>query len=126
MRTMHEIATLSRFAAIGVAATAVHMAVVWTMISRAGVAPLSANLVAFLTAFVVSFTGQYFWTFRSTRKLSSAVARFFLVAFSAFLINNVALVTLLEMDIMSPSSAAVLAVVVIPAISYLFGRFWAF
>jgi putative flippase GtrA len=124
--TNGEIQKLSRFVAIGVAATAVHMAVVWSLISLVDTEPLLANLAAFLIAFVVSFTGQYFWTFRSTRRLSSAITRFFVVAFSAFLLNNVALVALLNAQLMSASLAAVIAVCVIPAISYVLGRFWAF
>lgn len=122
----HELKTLVRFGVIGIAATAVHVTIVFLLIERANAQPILANLIAFAFAFVVSFSGQYYWTFRSKRRISSAVTRFFLVAFSAFLVNNVVLITLLDMDLMQPSLAAVLAVFVIPLISYLLGRFWAF
>jgi putative flippase GtrA len=117
---------LSRFITTGLAAAAVHLTVALTLISYSGVAALPANLVGFLTAFAASFTGQYYWTFRSTRSLSSAIRRFFLVAFGAFLVNNVVLITLLDIDVMSEPMAVTLAVFVIPAISYALGRFWAF
>lgn len=125
-RTLEELFTASRFALVGVVATSIHIGVVWILISQFMVAPFLANLIAFLTAFVFSFTGQYIWTFRSDRHWLSALARFFFIASSAFAVNNIVLISLLRSELMNSSLAAVLAVFVIPLFTYFSGRFWAF
>ncbi len=115
----------SRFTIVGLAATATHLGIVWGLVTARALPPLPANLAAFLCAFVVSFTGQYFWTFRSTRNHYAALWRFFVVAGSAFLLNNVVLVGLLDAGVMPERWATVLAVLVIPPFTYLFSRIWA-
>ena len=128
--TMHqakqEVLTMSRFMIVGIVATCVHIGIVWSLITQIGIETLLANLLAFLTAFVVSFTGQYLWTFRSQRYWQSAFIRFFLISLFGFTVNNIVLITLLNMGHMSDSLAAVLSTCVIPVITYLAGRFWAF
>jgi putative flippase GtrA len=121
-----EFLTISRFAVVGVIATVIHVGIVWILITQISIEPLPANLVAFLTAFTVSFSGQYIWTFRSSRNWKSAIIRFFTIAFIGFLFNNVVLITLLAIGFLSDSHAAVLSACVIPVISYFAGRFWAF
>ena len=117
---------MSRFTLVGLAAACVHIGIVWGLITQLGIEALLANFVAFLTAFIVSFTGQYLWTFRSDRAWQSALKRFFLVSLSGFALNNIALITLLSLEFMSDSHAAILAACIIPAITYLAGRLWAF
>lgn len=121
-----ELLIASRFTLIGLAATGIHIGIVWMLIGLYEMQPLLANLFAFLTAFSVSFIGQYHWTFRSNRAWKSALVRFFLIAATAFLANNLLLGSLLELEIFSASIAATLAALAIPAISYFAGRFWAF
>lgn len=121
-----EVLTISRFTLVGIAAACVHIGIVWTLITQLGIETLLANLFAFLTAFIVSFTGQYLWTFRSKRNWQSALIRFFLISLLGFTANNLVLITLLDMGFMSDSFAAVLSACVIPAVTYLAGRFWAF
>jgi len=121
-----EIMTMSRFTLVGVAAACVHISIVWTLITQLGIETLLANLVAFLTAFIVSFTGQYLWTFRSKRNWQSALIRFFLISLLGFAVNNITLIAVLDMGVMSDSHAAVLSACIIPVVTYLAGRFWAF
>ena len=121
-----EVLTMSRFTLVGIAAACVHISIVWALITQLGIETLLANLVAFLTAFIVSFTGQYLWTFRSKRYWQSALIRFFLISLFGFAVNNIVLITLLDMGIMSDSFAAVLSACVIPVVTYLAGRFWVF
>ena len=125
-QTKQEVLTLSRFTLVGIIAACVHIGIVWALITQISVEALLANLVAFLTAFIISFTGQYFWTFRSNRYWQSALIRFFLISLFAFALNNMALITLLDLGFMSDSLAAILSAGVIPVITYLAGRFWAF
>lgn len=111
---------------VGVAAACVHISIVWALITELGIEALLANLAAFLTAFSVSFMGQYLWTFRSKRYWQSAIVRFFLISLLGFAANNLVLITLLDMGVMSDSLAAVLSACIIPVVTYLAGRFWAF
>lgn len=121
-----ELFMVSRFTVVGIIAAVVHIATVWSLISYFGVAPLLANLIAFLSAFSVSFAGQYFWTFRSDRKWHQALRRFLLVSASAFGINNLVLSALLGAELVAPAVGAVLAAMIIPVFTYLLGRWWAF
>lgn len=125
-RTLEELFTASRFSLVGIAATGIHIGLVWTLIAQFMASPFIANLTAFLFAFVFSFTGQYLWTFRSTRHWPSALTRFFSISFGAFVVNNFVLIGLLRLELIDSSLAAALAACVIPLFTYLFGRFWAF
>ena len=122
----HEIMTMSRFTLVGITAACVHIAIVWCLITQFEVETLLANLFAFLTAFIVSFTGQYLWTFRSKRNWQSALIRFFLISLLGFVANNIVLIAVLDLGAMSDSLAAVLSACIIPVVTYLAGRFWAF
>lgn len=117
---------IGRFTVVGIAATLTHMLIAWTLTELMRLPPLLANLMAFLTAFAVSFTGHYYWTFRGAGSLQCAIKRLFLISLSAFFINTLLLATLIEAGWMSDSSAVVLAAGVVPAISFLASRYWGF
>ena len=121
-----EVLTMSRFTLVGIAAACVHIGIVWVLITQFGIETLFANLVAFLTAFIVSFSGQYLWTFRSKRNWQSALIRFFLISLLGFALNNIVLITLLDLGFMSDSVTAMLSACIIPVVTYVAGRFWAF
>jgi len=125
-KARQEVLTLSRFTLVGITAAFVHIGIVWVLITQHEIETLLANLVAFLTAFMVSFTGQYLWTFRTKRYWQSALIRFFLISLAGFSGNNIVLISLLDMGVMSDSFAAILSACVIPIVTYLAGRFWAF
>jgi putative flippase GtrA len=121
-----ELLYTARFAVVGAAATMLHLAVVWLLIKHTVLPPLSANFLAFISAFGVSFTGNYYWTFRRPGSPTVAIQRFFLVSISAFALNTLALVELIATNLLTPSTAAVLAAFVIPAVTFLSSRLWAF
>ena len=121
-----EVLTMSRFTLVGIVATCVHISIVWVLIEQFSIETLLANLAAFLTAFIVSFTGQHLWTFRSNRSWRSAFTRFFPVSSFGFVLNNIVLISLLDLGLMSDSHAAILSACIIPVVTYLAGRFWAF
>jgi putative flippase GtrA len=125
-RAAEELLTVSRFSLVGIAAAGIHIGIVWILIAQTDISVLIANFVAFLVAFGFSFIGQYFWTFRSTSNLRRTLLRFFSVALGAFITNNLILVVLLNTQLLDDLLAAVFAVFVIPLITYLAGRFWAF
>lgn len=124
-RAFGELLLASRFGLVGLAATTVHLAII-SLLIRLGLAPLLANLVAFLCAFGVSFCGHYFWTFRSATGITRAVLRFFLIAVGGFLINSVLLALLLHWTSLGSTTCALIAVLVVPVLSFLASKFWGF
>ena len=121
-----ELLFVSRFGLIGVAATVTHLVVAFALLKVSRLPVLGANLVAFLIAFGVSFSGNYFWTFRARGGIRSAVGRYLLIASTAFLINNVVLVALIRDDRLSPFAATAVAALVVPCFTFLASRFWGF
>jgi len=101
------------------------MTVAWSVVAKAGAAPLFANLCGFAVAFSLSFTGQYLWTFRSSRHWADAAWRFAVIAGMAFLVNSLCLLALLKGGILSGADATIAATCVMPVVSYLGNRYWA-
>lgn len=122
----HEFIATIRFGLIGLLSTAVHITIVWLLLMFASVHPTFANTLAFLTAFCVSFIGNYLWTFRSPGNPKRAVFRFFLIAFGGFIINTMILLFLLQANWFSVGLSTVVAASAIPALNYCLSRLWAF
>jgi putative flippase GtrA len=121
-----ELFTIGRFAIIGVLATIVHIAIVWVLISHAGLFPIVANLLAFLVAFILSFSGHYYWTFYSRSDRMQALRRFFVISGSAFVLNNIVLTGLLSIEIITAVMAAIYAAFLIPVFTFILSRLWVF
>lgn len=115
-----------RFALVGIVATLVHMLMVWALIELNLFPPLIANLIAFLTAFIMSFTGHYHWTFQRPGNPRRALKRLFLISSFGFAVNMLLLASLIKTGWVSDSLAAILAASVVPAIGFLASRFWGF
>jgi len=125
-RLWREAIFASRFGLVGIAATALHMSLVRLLIETTNTPVLLANLIAFLTAFGISFTGNYVWTFGSTASPKVAMPRFFLISGSAFAANTLLLAFLTRAGWLSPAVAAVAAAAVIPLVTYSASRLWGF
>jgi putative flippase GtrA len=121
-----EMAFACRFALIGGIATFIHMVFVSIFIYKTSLPILTVNLIAFLLAFGISFSGNYYWTFRKTCRPDRAIRRFFLIATSAFFANSILLSVLLNAGLLSPISSALTAALIIPSFTYLASRLWAF
>lgn len=125
-RLWREAWIAARFGVVGVSATALHLAVAAGLLMLAGAPPLLANTGAFLVAFCLSFSGNYFWTFRAPGNAGRAMRRFLAISGSAFLVNTLVLSALLESGRVAPLIALVLSVAVMPVITYLASRLWGF
>jgi putative flippase GtrA len=121
-----EFLLAGRFALVGATATLVHMLMVAALIELVSLPPLLANLIAFLTAFGVSFAGHYFWTFRAPGNPVRAMRRLFIISGTAFAANTVLLAGLLKAGWLSPTGSALLAAALVPAITFLASRLWGF
>jgi putative flippase GtrA len=117
---------LVRFGLVGMVATGVHIGVVWILLSYTTLHTLIANAIAFLVAFGFSFSGHYVWTFRSSDTLFRAMRRFLVISGSAFLLNTFVLAAILHTGWVSPFISTLLAIFIIPIITFLASRFWGF
>lgn len=121
-----ELATAFRFGLVGLAATGVHVAVAWLLLALTNAHPLAANTLAFLVAFAVSFSGHYYWTFRAPGQPLRAILRFIAIALLGFATNSLVLAALLRSGRISDRAAIAVALVIVPAITFLGSRLWGF
>jgi putative flippase GtrA len=121
-----ELLLASRFGLVGITATGVHMLVVLLLIETTSLPVLAANLFAFLTAFGVSFAGNYVWTFGSPGSPKTAMRRFLLVSVTAFAANTALLALLTKVSAVGPAPAAIGAAILIPVMTFVGSRTWAF
>ena len=125
-KTLRELITASKFAAVGLAATAIHVFMVWLLMDIFSLPPFLANTPAFLTAFGFSYMGHYHWSFKAQPRQGNSFRRFILIAGSAFLLNNVLLVYMLEKAYFSEMVSVIVSIFIIPLYTFTGSRFWAF
>lgn len=121
-----EIIIFVRFFIVGAAATLIHISVAALSISQFNLPVFRANLLAFLVAFMFAFSGHFIWTFRSQSHLARSLFRYFTISISAFALNNLVLLTLVNTGVLSDIVSVILAAAVIPLISFTASRLWGF
>ena len=115
-----------RFGLVGLLATLVHMAVGYTLI-QAGWHALIANLLAFITAFFVSFTGHLVFSFADhTVKAAHAFWKFIIVAVAGFCVNEALLATLLHLQALPSAPALFVSTAFAAFVTFFLSRAWAF
>lgn len=115
------------FVAVGSAAAAVHLASVVALVRWGGLTPAVANVFGWLLAFVCSFLGHHYTTFRDAKApMARAARRFFAVSALGFAANQSAYVLLLRFSGLRYDLALALVLVGIAVMTYLLGRRWAF
>lgn len=115
------------FVIVGCAAAATHWAVAVACVALIGLAPLWANLVGWVIAFFVSFTGHYQLTFRHQHApLAQAARRFFAVSALGFAVNEAAYAVLLQVTAIRYDILLALILIGIAGMTFILGRFWAF
>jgi putative flippase GtrA len=118
---------LSWFVMVGVCASLVHWLVVVTLVSQANWAPLVANIMGWLVAFVVSFTGHYQLTFRAQHAgLGKSLPRFFLISAFGFLINEASYAFTLKNTELPYELLLGVILVSVAILTFIFSRLWAF
>ena len=125
-RLWREMVIAARFGLVGMVSTTIHILVVWLLLVSTVFSPIVANTFAFLTAFGVSFVGNYRWTFGSPGNVGRAIKRFLLISVSAFLMNTLLLAILLRGEWFSPIVAAIFSAAVVPFMTFVTSRFWGF
>lgn len=126
MAVKDEISLLMRFASVGTGVMAVHFALALALVVWGGWPAQGANLMAFTLAFVLSFFSHYRITFRSGRGYGPTLTRFVVSAGAAYAASAALLWGLEISTSLDAAVCVLLAAGVIPAITYVAGRWWVF
>lgn len=119
-----ELRILAKFSAVGVLATLLHLAISLNLVHFVGVPAQRANLIAFGFALVVSFVGNYFWTFRSSRSYFASIVRFAAVSGTGYFASAAIIATLARLSSLPPEVQLIAAAAAFPVISYIASRLW--
>jgi putative flippase GtrA len=114
------------YAAVGLAATAVHLLAALLLHSLAGFGPLSANAAAFALAWSVSYAGNHLLTFEAGAKHRQAMPRFIVVSGIGFALNQSLVWLLVEVMSWPFWLALVPVVIIVPLTGFVLSRRWAF
>jgi putative flippase GtrA len=120
-----------KFGIVGIAATLTHVTAFVSIVQTTGAAPLRANSVAFGVAFIVSFLGHFWWTFKASAaaeisRAAAALRRFLVVALIGFLLNTATVFLVVDVLALAYTYAVILMVTLVPACVFMMSRFWAF
>ena len=113
---------LGKFASVGAVATALHVVTALFLNQFLDVAPLRANVVAFMVATIWSYFGNWIWTFEAKSAFQQSAPRFLVMSLGCFAVNQ-AIVYCVTVLIHLPLWVAMIPVVaVIPAFSFWMSR----
>lgn len=115
------------FVLVGTAAAAVHWGVVVMLVEHAGWRPLLANVLGWLIAFGVSFSGHHRWTFRDHgAPVWRSALRFFALSAAGFTINEAVYALLLHWSGLRYDLVLAGVLVAVAGGTYVLSRHWAF
>ena len=116
-----------QFVLVGGSAAATHLAVVGALVWSTGLAPLAANVLGFLVAFVVSYNGHAWLTFAAAQARGwSTVGRFFAVACLSFVVNELLYAAVLHWLHWNYFWGLAFVLVVVAVGTFVLSKFWAF
>lgn len=118
--------SLFAFGIVGVSAAATHVVIGLTLVHSRILEPFNANIIAFLTAFMVSYLGHKRFTFQSKAKTSQALPRFFIAAVLGLGLNQIIVFVCVNQLGWEYLYALAIVIMVVPATMYIFGKYWAF
>ena len=107
-----ELMRVGHYGVVGLLATGTQIGVAEFFLLVAGLSPIDANLLGFLVAVAVSFTGHHTITFQRQRRPRDAFPRFAANAISAFVLNTIVLSLLVGARVVPNYLAIVVAIAV--------------
>lgn len=110
---------------IGGSAALVNLIMVFLQVEYLQVHPLLANIIAFLTAFNVSYFGHKHLTFANIEQKQLSLPHFFLVASTALAINESLYFLFLKCTSLNYLIALSLVLILVSIYSFILSRFWA-
>lgn len=118
---------LTRFGIVGLSAAIIHFSIVVLLVEYCQAQPLAANVIAFFTAFQVSYWGHRQWTFSGTTKRHTiAFPRLLLVSFLAFIANESMFYLFMKQFALSYPVALFLVLGILPLIVFTANKLWVF
>ena len=116
-----------RFIAIGCSAAAVHFAVVYALVETHWLPPLWANVIGWLVAFGVSFSGHLLWTFaHHAARWHQALPRFFAISAVGFAVNEATYYLALRYLPWRYDILLAIVLVLVAVGTYVVSKLWAF
>lgn len=117
---------IARFGIVGLSATFVHLGVAYLLAHNFDISLLLINLIAFCTAFLVSFYGHYHWTFQGQGSKRESFPKFLIIAVSGFLASTALLSLLIKFNISTDFIKLTISIFIIPVVTYTLSKTWAF
>ncbi len=115
-----------RFALVGATATLTHITIALVLHGGMELSPLWANFFAFCTAVLISYFGHHGWTFAVEGRHGFRFPRFVLVALAGLALNQAIVYAMVEVIGWPYGLALAVVVLVVPGLSFLLVRYWAF
>ena len=120
----------AKFGGVGLAATAVHVAIFSAVIELWNIEPMKSNVIAFCFAFWVSFFGHFYWTFSESgddrRSPKAAVIRFLFTALTGFALNSLIVYTVEHVFQLPYQYATIGMIFFVPLLLFIMSKYWAF
>jgi len=116
----------ARFVLVGAMATFVHAAMLGILVEVAGLSPTPANLLAFASAFFVSYFGHRRVTFRSGVPHKKALPGFLLAALSGLFVNVSLFAVFVDVFGLNYWIVFVFVILAAPCVVYVISRDYAF
>lgn len=130
MKTGAKTITIKRLAHFGITggiAALVHLVVAVILVSKLDLAPLIANIIAFLAAFSVSFYGHSRWTFRDINSSANkTLIKFFITASISFILNETMFAYMLSKHQIPYYFSLIIVLAMVSTITFIISRYWAF
>ena len=127
LQLLHRLPQPLQFIAVGGCAAATHLMVVALLVHFLHLAPLAANVLAFLVAFVVSYQGHAWFTFSRTGARGwRVVGRFFAVASLSFVGNELLYAAALHWLAWHYLASLAAVLVLMAVATFVLSKFWAF
>ena len=127
LQRLHQLPQGLLFVLVGGAAAATHLLTVGLLVHLADMAPLVANGLAFLVAFVVSYNGHALLTFAQAQARGWAVvARYFAVAGLSFMVNELLYAAALRWLGWNYLVSLLVVLLVVAVGTFMLSKTWAF
>ena len=117
-----------KFGAVGIAATLSHALAFILILRLLGWTEQASNLAAFIIAFLLSWSGHYFWTFQKNgaQTIGQTMPRFFVVALSGYALNALFVFVVITKLAQPDFYVLPLMIFITPLMTFLLSRYWAF
>lgn len=122
---MHQ---LIKFVVVGSIAAVIHLGILRWTVEYFAIPPLFGNAVAFVVAFIVSYTGQSLWTFSHKKhEHTGTLARFLITQLlCSFALNQSLFAAFLAFSGLNYMVISFIVLITVPLVTYTVSKYWVF